>query len=440
MRELPDGWAWSTCGAVGTVQLGRQRSPKWHRGENMRPYLRVANVFEDRIDLSSVYEMDFPPEQFARFRLEPGDILLNEGQSPELVGRPAMYRGELPGACFTNSLIRFRPHSGIDAAFALYLFRHHLHTRRFMREARITTNIAHLSSTRFSSVEFPVPPLPEQRRIVAAIEDHFSRLDAADASLANAAKRAERLPDAACAALTSGEWPLTPLIDLLTSLRNGTFVSRPAANPPGLPIFRISAVRPRSLDSSDVRFADPPPKRAHKYMVEQGDLLFTRYSGNPKYVGACAVVPLAAAGVLHPDKLIRGVVDKRRADPRWISAFVSVSAGRESVEARLKTTAGQVGISGGQLKTVEISEPPLEEQRRRCDEIDRFTETANWSSSVIDSAILRSAALRRSILAAAFSGQLVAQDPFDEPASVLLERIAAERAGSKPSRKTSAKS
>lgn len=65
----------------------------------MRPYLRVANVFEDRIDTSSVMEMNFTQEEFETYRLEDGDVLLNEGQSLHLVGRPAIYRGEVPGAC-----------------------------------------------------------------------------------------------------------------------------------------------------------------------------------------------------------------------------------------------------------------------------------------------------------------------------------------------------
>ena len=68
----------------------------------MRPYLRVANVFDNYIDISDVMQMHFSPDEASRFELRPGDILLNEGQTRDMVGRPAMYRGELPGCCFTN--------------------------------------------------------------------------------------------------------------------------------------------------------------------------------------------------------------------------------------------------------------------------------------------------------------------------------------------------
>ncbi|MBU0479399.1 restriction endonuclease subunit S, partial [bacterium] len=164
-------------------RLGRQRSPKNHTGPNMRPYLRVANVYEDRIDTSSVLEMNFSPDEFETYRLENGDVLLNEGQSLHLVGRPAIYRGEVPGACFQNTLVRFRPCPGLRSEFALMVFRGYLHTQRFMRIARWTTNIAHLGAGRFAEIEFPLAPFPEQERIVQAVESYLTRLDAAVATL-----------------------------------------------------------------------------------------------------------------------------------------------------------------------------------------------------------------------------------------------------------------
>jgi type I restriction enzyme S subunit len=66
----PAAWAWSTVGEVGRVQLGRQRAPKYHNGPNMRPYLRVANVFEARIDTSDVMQMDFPLDHYETYRLD----------------------------------------------------------------------------------------------------------------------------------------------------------------------------------------------------------------------------------------------------------------------------------------------------------------------------------------------------------------------------------
>lgn len=164
---LPSTWTERLIGELGAVQLGRQRSPKFHSGRSMRPYFRVQNVFEDRIDLSDVMQMNFPPEDIRRYELHPGDILLNEGQSPQFLGRPALYRGELPGACFTNTLIRFQANRAlVQPEYALLVFRHQMHSGRYAAEGNITTNIAHLGAGRFSAVEFPLPPLEEQAEIV----------------------------------------------------------------------------------------------------------------------------------------------------------------------------------------------------------------------------------------------------------------------------------
>jgi type I restriction enzyme S subunit len=162
---LPPGWRWVRMSDVAALQLGKMRSPKNAQGPNMRPYLRVANVLEDRIDSSDITHMDFAPDEFEKYRLEPGDVLLNDGQSPELVGRPAVYRGEPPDVAYQNHLIRFRPIGQVDPEFALLVFRHYLRASHFRDIARWTTNIATLSVKRFSTMPFPLPDIDQQRQI-----------------------------------------------------------------------------------------------------------------------------------------------------------------------------------------------------------------------------------------------------------------------------------
>lgn len=122
--DLPCGWTWAKVSTVGHVQLGRQRAPQFHRGDNMVPYLRVANVFEDRVDVSDVMSMHFSIDEQRTYTLTVGDILLNEGQSLELIGCPAIFRNELPRVCFTNSLVRFRVGQWVNAEYALIVFLH----------------------------------------------------------------------------------------------------------------------------------------------------------------------------------------------------------------------------------------------------------------------------------------------------------------------------
>ena len=188
-NELPSCWRMTTVDGAGATGLGRQRSPKYHSGPNMKPYLRVANVFEDRIDASDVKEMHFDEADFDKYRLEVGDVLLNEGQSPEFLGRPAIYSGEPPNVAFTNSLIRFVPGLDVTPEWALLVFRRHVHSGRFMRESRITTNIAHLALGRFRSVEFPIPPLEVQDALVAATRTALASVDQIIEQIHSAAAR-----------------------------------------------------------------------------------------------------------------------------------------------------------------------------------------------------------------------------------------------------------
>lgn len=408
MKAAPQGWTWSTVAEVGHVELGRQRHPNWHTGPNMRPYLRVANVFEDRIDVTDLKEMDFT-DVFDRYKLHPGDVLLNEGQTPELLGRPAIYRGVPEDVAFTNSLIRFQTGPSVTPEWALLVFRHHMHSGRFKRESRITTNIAHLSATRLKAVEFPVPPLYEQRRIVEILEEHLSHLDAGQASLEAAGARADGLlaSQIATAMAEAGE-DEAALGDVASSVKNGIFVSRPSAEPDGVPILRIGAVRPLELSLDDLRFSgmSEATLRESGALLDQGDLLFTRYNGNPRFVGASAVVELSALPLTYPDKLIRVRLDRNRVLPQFVCFATNFGAGRRQIEARLKTSAGQVGLAGGELKRVRISVPDLDSQKRLVDSIQQVVEARGRLRTTLEVAEQRHDRLKRAVLSAAFEGKL----------------------------------
>jgi type I restriction enzyme S subunit len=164
MMRAPKGWRVMRMGEAGEIDGGRQRSPHLTDGK-LRPYLRVANVMDGYIDVSDVKEMKFTEAAFEQYRLRVGDILLNEGQSMELCGRPAIYRGNPPDCCFQNTLIRFRPGDAIGGLFALQLFKFLLASRRFANIASKTTSIAHLGVSRFAGLQAAFPPLLEQRQI-----------------------------------------------------------------------------------------------------------------------------------------------------------------------------------------------------------------------------------------------------------------------------------
>jgi type I restriction enzyme S subunit len=194
LAELPEGWCWTTVDAVGDVLLGRQRAPQFLTGEWYRPYLRVANVKDDRLDFNDIEQMDFDPVHFEKYKLQPGDILVSEGQSPELVGQSAIYSGGIDGLCFQKTLHRFRPVAGGPSAkFAQIVFRSHVKNGLFMKLASITTNIAHLTLEKFEAAPFPLPPAAEQERIVAEVDRLMSFADQAERAVEVQLARARRL-------------------------------------------------------------------------------------------------------------------------------------------------------------------------------------------------------------------------------------------------------
>jgi type I restriction enzyme S subunit len=160
---------WRPVKEAGEVRLGRQRSPEHSEGEFMRPYLRVANVFDGFIDYSDVMSMNFNPVEQERYELQPGDILLNEGQSLELVGRSALYDGP-PGMFFQNTLVRFRTMTVLPE-FARLVFKYWLDTGAFADIAKKTTSIAHLGGDRFGAMLFPIPSEDAQHRAMTAVRE-----------------------------------------------------------------------------------------------------------------------------------------------------------------------------------------------------------------------------------------------------------------------------
>ncbi len=146
---------------VGELILGRQRSPDYQTGQHTKPYLRVANVFDGFITTDDVLEMDFDERDFEKYVLRSGDILLNEGQSRELVGRSAIFKGEVADCCFQNTLIRFRSEKLLPE-FAHFFFRFMLYSGKFVELSSQTSSIAHIGLGRLKSVEISVPSVADQ--------------------------------------------------------------------------------------------------------------------------------------------------------------------------------------------------------------------------------------------------------------------------------------
>lgn len=230
-------------------------------------------------------------------------------------------------------------------------------------------------------------------------------------------------------------WVWASVDELSFSVRNG-LSKTPNTEQRGFPIFKINAVRPMAVNFEAIKHIEISESEVADYWVETGDVLATRYNGSIDLLGVFAMVQDVPQRTLHPDKVIRirPVTGVRLGT--WMEVCGNVGKSREHLVSRVKTTAGQTGISGDDLKKTPIPLPPAEEQAAVIDLLNERLEGVRELSQPTELSLKQSTAQRQNILRAAFAGQLVPQDPNDEPASVLLARIRAEReaAGAKRTR------
>jgi hypothetical protein len=186
-----------------------------------------------------------------------------------------------------------------------------------------------------------------------------------------------------------------------------------------------SSVRPLAINWSDVRYLRKPLDEHAR--LRQGDLLFTRLNGSIEYVANCATVDdLGIKAIFFPDRLFR-VRLREGIYPGYIALAFASKMMRRQVHELTRSSAGHQRISISDLKRFTLPVPSYAAQVQIAQEASRILSVlAALRGDVYDSSI-RAVHLRQAILKKAFEGKLVPQDPNDEPASVLLERICAKR-------------
>jgi type I restriction enzyme, S subunit len=154
---------------VGEIAYGLAKSPGNRPDSNPRPYLRVANVQAGELDLSEIKEIDVPDAMMPRFLLQPGDLLICEGNSEALVGRPAVWRGEIPNCVHQNHVLRVRLTS-LDPDFVALYMNTAPARDYFLSRAKRTTNLASINSSDVGDFCCPAPPIEVQRRLAKETE------------------------------------------------------------------------------------------------------------------------------------------------------------------------------------------------------------------------------------------------------------------------------
>jgi type I restriction enzyme S subunit len=194
-EELPIGWAWASVEQVGYVQPGRKRTPKTVSRDHPTPYIRAANITNTGLDLTNVLQMEFSPREREQYALKEGDIVLAEASgSASQVGKPALWKNELPLCCFQNTVIRFRTFA-LEPRFPFLVFRHYYLNGVFGQIAG-GIGINHLGADKFSASLFPLPPIAEQRRIAAEVDRRLSVVEELETIVSANLQRANSLQKA----------------------------------------------------------------------------------------------------------------------------------------------------------------------------------------------------------------------------------------------------
>ncbi|EJL6288310.1 restriction endonuclease subunit S [Vibrio cholerae] len=428
MSQLPKGWVHTTLGDICS-------KPQYGYTTKADPvlggvkFLRTTDITKGRLNWDTVPYCMEPPSESSKYQLVEGDIVIARSGS---VGVSYLIDKAYEPAVFASYLIRFKPITPVLSQYVKAFLDSHL----FWEQVEVNkagNALQNINAQKLSAMSFPLPPLAEQTRIVEKLDEVLAQVDTIKARLDGIPAILKRFRQSVLAAAVSGKltgidsFSSSKFSDLILEMKNG-LSPKPNENALGSPILRISSVRPKEIDFNDHRYLECDDKTIKTYKLKDRDLLFTRYNGSLEFVGVCGLVSgILDSTYLYPDKLIRVRTNHDVLLPEYAELFFCSSGVRKTITDFVKSTSGQKGISGKDLKSVVVYYPDLTEQKEIVRLVDQYFAFADTIEAQVKKAQARVDKLTQSILAKAFRGELVPQDPNDEPADKLLERIALAR-------------
>ncbi|QTN34194.1 restriction endonuclease subunit S [Akkermansiaceae bacterium] len=267
-----------------------------------------------------------------------------------------------------------------------------------------------------ADLELPLPPLPEQRRIVARIEELFSRLDAGVAALRHAKAQLQRYRQSVLAAAVTGQltqaWreqhpqgePATEMLgDLLDRLANGTTAEQ-SKEPPGIPVSRIETISNATINYKRVRYVrEIDREKCAQFMVRDGDILFSHINSD-LHLGKTAVA-IGNRELLHGMNLLL-MRPCERINAKYLNYVLTHLRFSGYFMSIAQHAVNQSSLNQKKLMAIPIPVPAIAEQRQVVAEVEARTTAIDHLEAELDRQITRSNRLRQSTLAAAFSGKI----------------------------------
>jgi len=416
--------------------------------------------YQGKLDFGEIYPIPrvwcSKPKKIA----EVGDILLSV-RAP--VG-PTNICNEK--CCIGRGLAAIRYYYREQHKFILYFFRS---IENQISKIGTGSTFSSISKSKIENLSIPLPPLPEQQRIVSKIEELFTKLDAGVDALKKAKEQIKRYRQAvlkyAFEGMLTEEWREAnrdklesasvllerikeerkkklgkkykelPPIDTseLPTLPEGWmwvrvgeisddiqygYTAKAKNEPLGPKMLRITDIQENNVDWNNVPYCVIEPDKEKKYLLNEGDLVFARTGAT---VGKSFLIKGKIPKSIFASYLIRIVLSKNVFKEYVYNFFQSYEYWKQIISNQLGI--GQPNVNSQILSKIILPLPPLAEQQKIVEEIERRFSVADEVEKAIDNSLKQAERLRQSILKKAFEGKLVPQDPNDEPADKLLERV-----------------
>jgi type I restriction enzyme S subunit len=214
-----------------------------------------------------------------------------------------------------------------------------------------------------------LPPLEEQRRIVARIDELAAKIEEARRLRQEGLQAAKGIRSRVISDILSNErWEFRKLEQILAEPPRNGLAPQQEIEIGGLPMLRINAVSSsptRFVDLTAFKLVGVAKEIAEPFFLRHDDVFIVRYNGDINRVAKAAIFKSSSnQPVIYPDKLMRLRPDVNKVLPDFLVYALGCRSVRSQIEGMGKTTAGQIGVSGKDAKSFQVPVPPLSEQRR----------------------------------------------------------------------------
>jgi len=451
VSELPKGWVLTKFGNV-LLSLNSGLNGKQNKTGEGIPVSRIETIANQRIDMTRIgFLKDYDEEKIEKYRLHEGNILFSNINSPAHLGKTALCEKGIELYHGVN-LLRLTVNEGIIPSLLNYYCKYIRGLGEFSAKAQHAVNQSSLNQTKLKDFDIPIAPLNEQIRIADKLDSMLAKVDIAQARLDKIPNILKRFRQSVLAAATSGEltkewrgdsvervitdkysapksWDLfifEKLIDVVTSGSRGW---AKYYSDQGSTFIRAQNINSDSLNLSDIAYVSLPEKaEGRRTKVEKDNLLITITGAN--------VTKAARVSEKLPDAYVSQHVALVKLKNNDLSPFLELfikanNSGRGQL-LELAYGGGKPGLNLQNIKGLKVALPSIEEQKEIIRRVESLFNMADTVEKQYKDAKARTNRLTQSILAKAFRGELVPQDPNDEPASKLLTRIKVEQAKLKP--------